>query len=54
MRVVYVRGVKHCGKTTLVKEISDGDVLYKTMDSQSDLSAAQDDPTFFVHIRLSA
>jgi len=48
MRVIYVQGARQCGKTTLVREVSDGDVLYKTMDSQSDLSAAQDDPTFFV------
>ena len=48
MRVVYVQGPRQCGKTTLVKSLSQDDVLCKTMDSLSDLSAAQDDPTFFV------
>ncbi len=42
------RGGRQCGKTTLVKSVSDGDVLYRTMDSIPDLSAAQEDPVLFV------
>lgn len=48
VRVVYVQGARQCGKTTLVKSVSDRDVLYRIMDSITDLSAAQEDPVLFV------
>jgi len=48
--VVYIRGARQAGKTTLVRDLLDHDrFTYFTMDSAAVLSAASSDPTGFVN-----
>jgi predicted AAA+ superfamily ATPase len=47
-RVVVISGPRQCGKTTLSKQIMDNDMIYRTLDDQTMLSAAFEDPISFV------
>jgi predicted AAA+ superfamily ATPase len=46
MRVVMLTGSRQCGKTTLSKSL--GDFKYVTLDTESDLYAAESDPNGFI------
>ncbi len=47
-RVLILAGPRQCGKTTLVKTMSDSQTLYHTLDDPQLLSAAQSDPRGFI------
>lgn len=47
-RVLILEGSRQCGKTTLVKEFSQGDSSYRTLDDPTLLNAAISDPQGFV------
>jgi predicted AAA+ superfamily ATPase len=48
-RVVVISGPRQCGKTTLSKQITiNENVIYRTLDDQTSLKAAFDDPASFV------
>lgn len=46
--VVMVIGPRQCGKTTLVRQFITGDRTYTTLDDDTALNAARNDPTAFV------
>lgn len=47
-RVLILSGSRQCGKTTLVKELSSKDTIYRTLDNVTLLEAALSDPQSFV------
>lgn len=47
-RVVLLEGSRQSGKTTLLKMLADGGVIYRTLDEKGMLEAANDDPAGFV------
>lgn len=49
-RVILLEGPRQCGKTTLAKQVSSGEeeVIYRTLDDQTLLNSALDDPHGFV------
>jgi predicted AAA+ superfamily ATPase len=46
--VVMISGPRQCGKTTMVRELLDDDRAYFTLDEDTALAAARDDPAGFV------
>lgn len=46
--VVFVMGPRQCGKTTLVESIIDDNWHYLTLDDETKLEAASDDPAGFI------
>jgi predicted AAA+ superfamily ATPase len=50
-RVVVISGARQTGKTTLVRQLVDKDSVYHTLDDESVLALAKQDPRDFVKNR---
>lgn len=48
LRVVILNGPRQAGKTTLMRQLQAGGGVWRNLDDESDLTAAQADPTGFV------
>ena len=46
--VVLLSGPRQCGKTTLVRDLLAGERAYLTLDEETTLAAARNDPAGFV------
>ncbi|MCX8566392.1 MAG: hypothetical protein ON057_001119 [Glomeribacter sp. 1016415] len=46
--VVMINGPRQCGKTTLVRQLASTDPIYITLDDDTALAAARNDPTGFI------
>ena len=51
--VVLVNGPRQCGKTTLVRQLVGGERGYLTLDDDTVLDAARNDPAGFVRARYN-
>jgi predicted AAA+ superfamily ATPase len=52
-RIILLLGARQCGKTTLCKAISSNNTIYRTLDDETLLNAAQSDPGGFVKLDSS-